>query len=408
MKTIKSVITLAFMLFFCLSMQAQSAGTETVVVERKADGSQLAVIGPPIGSEPASYHWEGPHIYSLNANNPQIVINPQDDGEEYTLTRISACGVEQSVVVVRLIDIVAELESVVPLRDCYNIGEPVSLSDFQIVTNPPGYEDLVTVTPNHAPTFDGFNSVPVQFNFVLNHEGHISYKTVELDVYNSEFLNYNPTANLLDIDKFIHQLETIRNYMQEFKDINKVLAKMKVSPGLIEPQFNFNVPIPNLSNFRIKRSCCQGNDAYGFLFQYPSITMEFGVEVNVPTPWSIKIPFVNFRAGVFIYGDILFGLSLGPFNLNIQRGCREDKIIPLAVYADFELGAKAILADEDALSATLGIAAHYQFSKDWNMSDKFRFPPVDVDLSIKGSVKTLSLFSIPVDFHLFSVQLFNN
>ena len=149
MKKIKSVVTLTFMLFVCLSVQAQWAGPDPVVV-RKPDNSQKAVIGPADDTQDASYHWEGPHIFSQNHNNPQIVINPQNDGEVYTVTRVTACGEEQDEVVVRLKEC-ATLESVIPKKQCYSHGDPINVWDFDIVTSPPGhYENLVSVTPNHA------------------------------------------------------------------------------------------------------------------------------------------------------------------------------------------------------------------------------------------------------------------
>jgi len=186
MKTIKSLITLAFVLLLCLTAKAQWAGEDKEVLRDPYNNSQVVSIGVQDGSSDACYEWTGPHITS-DPHKPVVVVNPQDEEETYTCTRISSCGVEEDQVKVKVLDTIS-IVSVTPLKNCYNDGDDVHLSDFEIVTSPAGWGFMVEVSPTHLNNNWGLGDVDetMELTFTLDYNGHQSVKHATVNVFNDK------------------------------------------------------------------------------------------------------------------------------------------------------------------------------------------------------------------------------
>ena len=113
------------------------------------------------------------------------MVNPQSSEELYTVTRSSSCGVEQDQVKVKVVDSVT-IVSVTPLKDCYNSGDNLALSDFEIKTNPDGYESLVQFTPTRVTNYAGESDEEQTITFSLNYRGHTSTNEATVNVFNED------------------------------------------------------------------------------------------------------------------------------------------------------------------------------------------------------------------------------
>ena len=164
----KRIIAILLLLALGWGAQAQFAGPDKRIV-REPHNRQTTTLGEPDASADACYIWTGPHIVG-NANQPVITVNPIDTLEVYQVKRISKNGVEEDQAEVHVEDSVI-IKYVIAKYQCYNHGEEISTSQFDITTEPKGYENLVTVSPSVANNNAGFsieNNVPVTFTLSVS------------------------------------------------------------------------------------------------------------------------------------------------------------------------------------------------------------------------------------------------
>ena len=150
----KRIIAILLLLALGWGAQAQFAGPDKRIV-REPHNRQTTTLGEPDASADACYIWTGPHIVG-NANQPVITVNPIDTLEVYQVKRISKNGVEEDQAEVHVEDSVI-IKYVIAKYQCYNHGEEISTSQFDITTEPKGYENLVTVSPSVANNNAGFS-----------------------------------------------------------------------------------------------------------------------------------------------------------------------------------------------------------------------------------------------------------
>lgn len=394
MKTIKSVITLAFVLLLCLTAQAQWAGEDKEVL-RDPDNLQTVSIGVH-GSSDMCYEWEGPYIVSENRNQAVIVVNPQDAEQTYVCTRVSSCGVEQDLVKVKVIDTIS-IVSVTPTKCCYNEGDQILTSDFVILTYPPGYESLVQVSPNVASnSFELVGTGETQeLTFSLTYNGYTSIKKRTVNVYNDALASSD--AHSVNLMNFIHQLQSINNKVDKAKDVTKVinsLAEAGASP--CSPNFNPSIEMPNTV---VIHSCCNGGEVWGFIVNGNTYAVELSLSCDFPTAFSI--PGIG---GLYITVGGGVGASAGPLNFKYKGECSELSV-PVRAYVWIEGGAK-VKAGEVA-DASLTLVGKAQTTLNWVIGQSIQWQPLTVSVSVKGQVTFWNWYTTSVTYPLFSYQFFN-
>lgn len=393
MKTIKLVITSAFMLLLCLTAKAQWAGEDKEVM-REEDNSQTVTIGTPDGSSDKCYDWSGPHIMS-DPHQATITVNPQSSEELYTVTRSSSCGVEQDQVKVKVLDSVM-IVSVTPLKDCYNSGDNVALSDFDIKTYPDGYESLVQLTPTQVTNIAGESEEQQTITFNLNYQGHTSSNTATVNVYNEDL--GLATSTSVDFHEFIENIKKINAMVEKAKGLTDKLNTLSKTFNPCDPDFHLVLTMPQGSDIH---ACCNGKEINGFRMDLPSIDAYLGVDCYIPT--TLSIPHVG---GLQIHVGAAIGVRLGPLSFKFKREC-SNITIPLALYANIAGGVQVFFGDPDFFAAELNLIGEGSTSITWTVGESIKWSPLNVGLKIAGKVTLASFWTEEVDYNLFTYTFFN-
>jgi hypothetical protein len=393
MKTIKSVITSAFLLLLCLTAQAQWAGEDKEVL-REEDNSQTVSIGVMDGSSDKCYEWTGPHIESVDTHQPVIIVKPQDAEETYICTRTSSCGVEQDMVKVKVIDTIS-IVSVTPLKQCYNSGDNLALTDFEIVTYPAGYQSLVHFTPTQVYNNAGASEEQQTITFNLTYNGHTSTKTATVNVFNED-LGLS-TCTSVDFHKFIESFKTINSMVEKAKGLSDKLNSIAKNASPCSPDFHLVVTLPQGEDIH---ACCEGKEIDGFKLSLPSIDANLGIDCYIPT--TLSIPHVG---GLQIHVGAAIGVALGPMSFNFKREC-SNVTIPLGLYANIAGGVQVFFGDPDFFSAELNLVGTGSTSLTWVVGESIKWSPLDVNLKIQGKVTLCSFYTDEVDYMLFTYSFF--
>lgn len=393
MKTIKSVITSAFMLLLCLSSYAQWAGEDKEVL-REPDNSQVVTIGVPDGSSDKCYEWTGPNILT-DAHQSTIRVNPQTSEETYIVTRTSSCGVEQDQVVVRMKDSVT-LVSVAPLKDCFNSGDNLTLEDFRIVTDPIGYQSMVQISPSRVTNLAGASDELQDITFRLTYNNHTSTKTTTVNVFN-ENLGVSQGQSV-DFHNFISGLKKVNAMVEKAKKLSDKLNSIARGASPCQPDFHLVYNFPQSMDIH---ACCNGEMFTGYKVDYPSIDAYLGIDCYFPT--SLKIPAVG---GVDIHVGAAVGVKLGPLSFTYKRDC-SNITIPLDLYVNISGGVRVSLLDPDFLSGELNLVGTGRTQVVWTVGKSIDWHPINVDLMIVGKVTLVSFYTKEIDYQIFTCSFFN-
>lgn len=393
MKTIRLVITSAFMLLLCLTAKAQWAGEDKEVL-REEDNSQTVTIGVADGSSDKCYEWTGPNIQG-DAHSATITVNPQDQEQTYTCTRTSSCGVEQDQVVVRVKDTIS-LVSVTPLKDCYNTGDMLALSDFEIVTDPAGYESLVQFTPTQVYNTAGASEEMQTITFGLTYNGYTSSKTASVNVFNED-LGVSQGQSV-DFHKFIEDFKKINAMVQKAQGVCNKLNSLAKGISPCEPDFHLVVNFPQCDDIH---ACCNGKEVDGYKLNWPGVDVNLSIDCYFPT--SLSIPHVG---GLELHVGAAIGVIVGSMTYTYKREC-SNITVPLSLYANISGGARLSFLDPDFLSAELNLVGTGTSSLVWTVGQSIQWKPLDVSLKLVGKVTVISFYTDEVDLQLFTYSFFN-
>ena len=381
------------MLLLCLSVQAQWAGEDKEVL-KAPDNSQTVTIGVADGSSDKCYEWTGPNIRS-DAHRATVVVNPQTAEETYVVKRTSACGVEEDQVVVRMKDSIA-LVSVTPKKDCYNTGDAVSVSEFEIVTDPAGFESLVQLRTTNVYNTAGASEERQTLTFELTYNEHTSTKTATVNVFNEDLgLSEGQSVDFKD---FISNLKKVNAMVEKAKGLTNKLNSLAKGVSPCSPDFHLVVNLPQCTDIH---ACCNGKEVDGYKVNLPSIDAYLGVDCYIPT--TLKIPVVG---GVDIHVGAAIGVTLGPLSFTYKREC-SNITLPLGLYANISGGVRVSLFDPDFLSGELNLVGTGSTQLVWTVGQSIQWHPLNVDLKIVGKVTVVSFYTKEIDYQLFTYSFFN-
>lgn len=300
-----SVIAFFLIMMLTLPVMANWAGPDQKIL-RKVDNSQtvtLSVLTP--GGY--CYRWSGPNILT-DRNQPTIQANPTEEQSIYICLRIGANGVEEDQVVVSVVDEV-RIVSVKPKRTCYSPGDPIDLEDFEILTEPKGYEDIVSYSPVQISGGNGFyptqhwpdnngkwdEVIVFSIDYLENH----SEKPVIVNVLDPEAQSHTIGAEL----NFLEWGETILKYDEIVENVENTIELMKNAKGLkellkagfVEP--NLEIIIGELSFEDGGYRCCNNHVERFGNFHFGGLTISGGLGFEIPFPIPM-IPGAMFTATV--------------------------------------------------------------------------------------------------------------
>jgi hypothetical protein len=404
MKTIKSIITSAFMLLLCLSAQAQAQTSQFAGEDKEVmalpDSSQTVEIGLPGNTSEYCYTWTGGDI-KTDVHQPTVTVNPKKASNTYRVTRTGPCGVEEDEVIVTLKDS-AGIVSVKPLKCCYSAGDAISIEDFEIVTEPTGYESMVTLSPTTARNkAEWIGTEDTQdITFKLEYNGKTSTKVVTVKVFNDD-LAMTAGQQSLSLKDFIKDLEKVKKQVAKGQKLADMLSSLSSAATPCKPEANLDFAFPA---GRSLKSCCNGKEVDGFSIDGPAITLGITVECDFPT--SLTIPVIG--GGLYINVAVGVGAFVGPFNFKYLGKECTSATIPFGLYANVSGGLKFKVPDEDILSMQINVVGEAKSSIVWVVGEGPQWHPLDLTITAVGKVVLLyGLVTEQISYPLMSVSLFN-
>ena len=390
-------IVLSFQFSVLSSAFAQFAG-EDKKIAREPGNTQKVDIGRPDPANDVCYMWTGPHIDG-NANQAVVTVNPHDTLEIYQVKRISKNGIEEDEVKVRVEDTIS-IVSVRPKYKCYRNDEGISTSQFEIVTEPEGYERLVTVTPNTASSSIAIsNHFPVTFN--LTHNGHTSTKTAEIVVYNSDVAA--PEEILVGALQTLEYLIKHRVVLRYVWDNVERLSNIINSKATTLSPCNWSLDTKPDKDFDDGLSisprmlCCGEDENHA---SSPALKFQFG-KLSYGNSFGCRFPF--YGVPYVASADFVFNLSaemfLGPCNgvISTNKDCNQF-CIPLGCTLAANGGVGVSLGGGKLLSADLLIQGAWTTQIQWCPIGSSNSLSVGITFSVIGQVVTLGMIKHSVEY----------
>lgn len=396
MKHIQSIIVSALLLAVWLPAHAQFAGPDKKVLKTE-NNNQGVSIGMPAKSNKECFEWSGPHIKPGDERKAVITVYPQSTEEIYIVKKTDDCMVEWDQVKVTLVDTVSLVS--VRASKCYNDGDSIKSTDFDIVTDPPGYESMVTVTPiiaNHMGTDPEWRQA---VNFRLTHHNHTSHKSTTVSVISEQKpLNVTFTPEFQNFEKNIRKAEEILDMALAVK--KGLLNLSKGSPIDIDcdPSWSTTAALPTFSCY-----CCQGKKVETFNLLSWGLSGSIGCEAAIPIP-AASCPIPCAKTGLMGVVGFSGGLSLGPTNIVWREKCSYIEVqgeLNVEIHGGFRV--QALSKDFLSLSAVLYGSAIRHFS--WKVGDPFVCDDIKLKFGISGEVKTFSWVTIPYDIPIGEIIL---
>ena len=375
---------------------AQFAGPDKKVA-REPGNTQRVSIGMPDASSDVCYVWTGPNIAD-EAFKAVIEVNPQDTLEIYNVKRISKNGVEEDQVKVRVEDTIA-IVSVKGKFKCYNVGDKITTEpkQFEIVTDPPGYENLVTVSPAVATNNAGMAVEDgVVVTFTLTKNGHTSTKTTTISVYNSDLV--------APLDVIQGSLKTFKFMMENMKIIDDIWENIESISNCVEylapaspcgwssekPQGEAGWEL----NISPKLLCCSDNTPA------PALQISLG-KASYGNTYSCRFPFygIPYVASADVVFNLSAGFFVGPVTgvISTNRECAQ-LCIPAGVNLTVNGGVGVSVGGGKLLAADLLLQGSTTGQVQWCPIGSNNTLSVGITFSVVGNVVCVGLIKHNIEY----------
>lgn len=276
------------------------------VLLRPGDPLKNVTLGnPDENDEDAQYHWK------LVKSTPPDASHYFDDGWEtkqcpvvylnhgkwlFQVTRASKYGLQMENVIVDVSNSIKVTAEPKDDRCCWSAGETIKMDQFDIKTEPPGYESYVDLHENCrlAVKDDLFSETEQEITFVpVESCDYYVFGQTTIKVINSDMEDNNYSLgvgrDLMEIKKKLDKLKTINEAKKRIATLEDLVKPVKkVSP------FEFSVEVGGSTDFGIGKQCCCGKD-YGFLQGNASVGIEASASVKIPSPY----PAIKIKLGIF-------------------------------------------------------------------------------------------------------------
>lgn len=392
--TFRKGIMLLLLLCGTLSAAAQWAGPDQEVL-RNDDNSQTVTLSVLNPQPNACYVWTGDNIQGDN-KLPTITANPQAETCLYRCKCISALGVDEDEVSVKVLDSI-QIVSVEPIKECFQDGDDVNTTQFKIVTKPEGHESEVTLTPIRAYASLGNDKMEVTFS--LNHNGHTSTATANVDVINAtEKFDMNHSTSAKRLYELIKAGKVLADKAATFSTKLNTLTKLfEASPCQPDWDLTWNLTAP----FAFTNACCDDKTAEVLQFRLSSgCDLSGGLDCAFP---FAGIPYVA-SANVVIGVNLGVGISPCYIQMGWETPCFE-AVIPVNLYFNLSGGVGISLLSPNVLSADIRLQGGLSKQVQWNIGKEIQWGNTKVSVAFVGQVKTLGLFTESVSYTFWETTL---
>lgn len=392
----KHIFTILLLVALAWGAQAQFAGPDKHVV-REDGNTQTVTIGVADATADACYIWTGDNIVG-NANQPVITVNPHDELETYYVRRISKNGVEDDVVFVFVEDTIAIL-GVYPKYKCYSNEEPMDKSQFEIIMNPDGYEDLVTMTPAVAlssAATDGY----LEVTFSVTKNNHTSTKKTRVRVIDPEdSFNQSLPAGLLNIKRTLETMDKVKKAFDDAKSVTDKMSFLKNVPGSPckwsdDPPAQAGAAL----DIRIRTLCCTDHTTSA------ALKVKFG-QLTYGASFGCRVPFYGIPhvASCDLVCNFGASMAVGPIEgiIATNRNCA-DLCIPVSLGVTLNGGVGVSLGG-DILTADLLLQGSASATLAWCLMSS-NYMKLDAGISVVGTVTMCSFIEYSIEYPLTSVS----
>lgn len=392
---VKIILAVLVFSFYTLpnSAFAQFAGPDKKIA-REPGNKQKTTLGEPDGANDVCYIWTGPHIVG-DANQAVITVNPQDTMEIYHVKRISKNGVEEDEAKVRVEDSI-RIVSVYAKYQCYNHGDEIETSQFEIKTDPPGYENLVTVTPTVANNNFGWSAecgVPVTFSLTKN--GHTSKLVKDICVFNSDLsVSQNLSQGLSNISQMLMSMKLVDAALEDVQKCTRPLRRLKM------PTCGWGDDPPSQASGALditpKMLCCSDHT------MAPALQIKFG-QLSKGASYGCRVPLygIPYVASFDFVFNIGASIFVGPIDgiVSVNTKCAQ-LCFPFGATVSFNGGFGGSIAGGDVLTidglaqaSMTGTASYCLIGPKSNLK-------LSATVSLVGSVTMCSFVKYSIEFPL--------
>ena len=386
------IYSILLLLAFAWGAQAQQfAGPDKHVV-REVDNSQQTTVGVPDGTADVCYIWTAEYSGHIvgSANQPVITVNPTHDAEYFNVKRISQNGVEEDQVWVFVEDS-AEIRFVKAKYGCYNHGDAINTSQFEIETYPEGHEGEVTVSPAVAQNSNGWSNDDVELTFTLMKDGHKSEKKINVKVINSDLTaTQGLPAELLNAETRLKSMDKAREALNGLKSTTEQMQflKMVSTCGWEDgPAAQASAAV----SVTPKKLCCSDHTAsWALQVQFGQLTWGASFGCRVP---FYGIPHVASADLVCNFGG---SVAVGPIDgiLALNTSCMQ-LCIPVTISL-FLNGGVGVALGGKLLTADLLLQGSVMEQASWCIGTANNIK-IGATLSVIGVVKLASLVSYSIE-----------
>ncbi len=397
----KRIIAILLLLALGWGAQAQFAGPDKRIA-REANNRQTTTLGEPDASADVCYIWTGPHIVG-NANQAVITVNPIDTMEVYQVKRISKYGVEEDQAKVRVEDSVI-IKYVFAKYNCYNHGEEIEPSQFTIVTEPEGYEHLVTVSPSVAYNNAGFSgelNSPVTFTLTKN--GHTSTMVKNITVFNSDLtISQNLGQGLSNIRRMLLSMSLVNNALEDLKKCTRPIRFIKASPCRWSDTANHQSGSEASGALDItpKLLCCSDHN------MAPALQIRFG-QLSKGASFGCRVPLygVPYVATLDFVFNISGSVFVGPVDgiLSTNTECAQ-LCFPFGASIAINGGIGGSVGGGDVLTVDALLQASASATASWCPIGPKNNLKLSATLSLVGEVTMCSFVKYSIEFPLGNIQ----
>ena len=406
LNNMKRIIAILLLLALGWGAQAQFAGPDKRIV-REPHNRQTTTLGEPDASADVCYIWTGPHIVG-NANQAVITVNPIDTLEVYQVKRISKNGVEEDQAEVHVEDSVI-IKYVIAKYQCYNHGEEISTSQFDITTEPKGYENLVTVSPSVANNNGVFgngtvwssDNVPVTFTLTKN--GHTSTMVKNITVINSDLtIAQNLGSGLSNIRRMLLSMQLVDNALDGLKDCTRPVDFIQRAPCRWSDTANHQSG-PEASgalDITPKLLCC------GDHTMAPALQIKFG-QLSKGASFGCRVPLygVPYVATIDFVFNIGGSVFVGPVDgiLSTNTECAQ-LCFPFGASLYINGGVGGSLLGGDILKLDALVQASASATASWCPIGPKNNLKLSTTLSLVGYVEMCTFVKYNIEFPLGNIQ----
>ena len=395
---IKFLVSIVFMLVIStVTVFAQWAGPDQTII-RNQSMTQIVTLSVVSADPNACYQWTGPNIAG-DANQPTVMATPEDSVQTYICKRYDQMGVAEDDVIVRIKDSVT-IVSVKPLQECYELGGAVTTDQFEIVTDPVGYENQVTVQPttiqDNGLFVGGNGKANVDLTFSLTVNGNTSTKHQNVTAINPD--QEVSVSVEVNVHEFCLNIYKFENTLKEYADITE---KVKKADGLAKLGAGFSKDGPNvhlggitLNSFKYK--CCNNKVGWVLPFSWSGGWVDFGVNITFPFPIA-AIPGVSFYLQAYANAK----LSVGPYNVELSRelACASYQL-PVTLTGTVGGAAGVCFLAPSVLSAQLAVEGEASIGLTATVIPKMDIikNPLTLKASVVGKVTAMGLYTSQVSW----------